>query len=185
LAANVKRGHDVRSTVFIEARSMYRPNGPVELRPVCEVEFIHGLAAASATGLYGPCRAASAIVGHADLKLGDWVAPVQAALQAASPNRFRGIRHTVTWDSLPEIENREKEGVLATADYRTGAQASARKVDLDSYYNAIRPTRRGWSSSSSPLCFLSKHQRTQRKWVECTKIPCRPAPSGESERPMR
>jgi predicted TIM-barrel fold metal-dependent hydrolase len=76
--------------------------------------------------LYGPCRAAAAIVGHADLKLGDRVAPVLEALRAASPNRFRGIRHTVTWDPHPEIENREEEGVLATADYRTGARVLAR-----------------------------------------------------------
>jgi L-fuconolactonase len=126
LAADVNCGHNVRSTVFIEARSMYRPDGPVELRPVGEVEFVQGLAAAAATGLYGPCRAASAIIGHADLKLGDRVEPVLEALRAASPNRFRGIRHTVTWDPSPEIENREQEGVLATADYRAGAQVLAR-----------------------------------------------------------
>ena len=126
LAADVNCGHNVRSTVFIEARSMYRPEGAIELRPVGEVEFVQGLAAAAATGLYGPCRAASAIIGHADLKLGDRVEPVLQALQAASPNRFRGIRHTVTWDPHPEIENREKEGVLATADYRAGAQVLAR-----------------------------------------------------------
>jgi len=132
LAADVNCGHNVRSTVFIEARSMYRPDGPVELRPVGEVEFVQGLAAAAATGLYGPCRAASAIIGHADLKLGDRVEPVLEALQAASPNRFRGIRHTVTWDPHPEIENREREGVLASADYRAGAQVLARKgLSLD------------------------------------------------------
>ena len=98
LAADLNCGHNVRSTVFIEARSMYRPDGPVELRPVGEVEFVQGLAAASATGLYGAFRVAAAIIGHADLKLGDRVEPVLQALQAASPNRFRGIRHTVTWD---------------------------------------------------------------------------------------
>ena len=126
LAADLNCGHKVRSTVFIEARSMYRPDGPAELRPVGEVEFVQGLAAASATGLYGPLRAAAAIVGHADLKLGDRVAPVLEALQAASPNRFRGIRHTVTWDRHPEIGNREKEGVLASAEYRAGARVLAR-----------------------------------------------------------
>jgi L-fuconolactonase len=125
LAADVNCGHNVRSTVFIEARAMYRPAGPAEMRPVGEVEFVQGLAAASATGLYGPCRAASAIVGHADLKLADRVEPVLEALQAASANRFRGIRHTVTWDPHPEIENREKERVLATAEYRAGAQVLA------------------------------------------------------------
>jgi L-fuconolactonase len=126
LIADVGCGHDVRSTVFIEARAMYRPDGPAEMRAIGEVEFVQGLAAASASGLYGPCRAAAAIIGHANLNLGDRVAPVLEALQAASPNRFRGIRHTVTWDPHPEVENREKEGVLATADYRAGARALAR-----------------------------------------------------------
>src|SRR5207253_7255389 len=93
---------------------------------VGKAEFVQGLAAAAATELYGPCRAAAAIIGHADLKRGDRVQPVLEALQAASPNRFRGIRHTVTWDPHPEIENREKEGVLASADYRTGARVLAR-----------------------------------------------------------
>jgi len=44
----------VCSTVFIEARAMYRADGPADLRPVGEVEFVQGLAAASASGLYGP-----------------------------------------------------------------------------------------------------------------------------------
>src|SRR5213082_4114887 len=84
LVADVTCGHNVRSTVFIEARAMYRPDGPAEMRPVGEVEFVQGLAAASASGLYGPCRAASAIVGHANLNLGERVTPVLDALQAAS-----------------------------------------------------------------------------------------------------
>ena len=126
LVADISRGHDVRSTVFIEARAMYRPDGPEEMRPVGEVEFVQGLAAASASGLYGPCRAAAAIVGHADLKLGDRVAPVLEALQAASPNRFRGIRHIVTWDADPRVESREKEGVLSTPEFRAGAKVLGR-----------------------------------------------------------
>jgi predicted TIM-barrel fold metal-dependent hydrolase len=126
LIADVGAGHNVRSTVFIEARAMYRPDGPEGLRPVGEVEFVQGLAAASASGVYGPCRAAAGIVGRADLKLGDRVEPVLEALRTASPNRFRGIRHTVTWDPHPEIESREKEGVLATPEYRAGASVLAR-----------------------------------------------------------
>ena len=105
LAADMQSGHNVRSTVFIECRSMYRKDGPEEMRPVGEVEFVQGQAAASASGLYGPGRAAAAIIGHANLNLGEKVAPVLEALQAASPNRFRGIRHSVTWDPHPEVEN--------------------------------------------------------------------------------
>src|SRR3984893_10253176 len=126
LVADVSCGHNVRSTVFIEARAMYRPDGPVELRPVGEVEFVQGLAAASASRSYGPCRAAAAIVGHADLTRSARVEPVLEAVQDASPNRFRGVRHTVTWDPHPEVENREKEGVLASAEYRAGARVLAR-----------------------------------------------------------
>ena len=105
---------------------MYRTDGPEELRPVGEVEFVQGLAAASASGLYGPCRAATAIVGRTNLNLGDRVQPVLEALRAASPNRLRGIRHTVTWDAHPEVGNREQEGVLATAACRAGARVLAR-----------------------------------------------------------
>ena len=128
LADDVNSGHNVRSTVFVEARAMYRADGPEEMRPVGEVEFVQGLAAASASGLYGPCRAAAAIVGHANLNLGEGVAPVLQALQAASPNRFRGIRHAVTWDPHPEVENtsaHRMERQLATDNFRAGARVLA------------------------------------------------------------
>ncbi|HVC30414.1 MAG TPA: amidohydrolase family protein, partial [Steroidobacteraceae bacterium] len=129
LAADITSGHNVRSTVFIEARSMYRADGPEELRSVGEVEFVQGLAAASASGLYGPARAAAAIIGHANLNLGERVEPVLTALQAASPNRFRGIRHSVTWDPHPEIENtaaQQMPGQLASNSFRSGARVLAR-----------------------------------------------------------
>jgi predicted TIM-barrel fold metal-dependent hydrolase len=126
LAADIHSGHHVRSTVFIEARAMYRAHGPEEMRPVGEVEFVQGLAAASASGLYGPGRAAAAIIGHANLTLGERVAPVLEALQAASPNRFRGIRHSVSWDPHPEVENRGVKGQLASDHFRAGARLLAR-----------------------------------------------------------
>ena len=103
---------------------MYRSEVPEEMRPVGEVEFVQGLAAASASGLYGPGRAAAAIVGHTDLNLGERVEPVLEALQAASPNRFRGIRHSVTWDPHPEVENTAAhniEGQLASDSFGSGA----------------------------------------------------------------
>src|SRR5260370_20217070 len=83
-AARASGGHNVRSTVFIVARSMYRADGPVELRPVGEVEFVQGLAAASASRTYGPCRAAAAVIRRAGLEMGDQVAAVLEATQAAS-----------------------------------------------------------------------------------------------------
>jgi predicted TIM-barrel fold metal-dependent hydrolase len=129
LLTDISSGHNVRSTVFIECRSMYRPDGPPELRPAGEVEFVQGLAAASASGTYGAARAAASIIGHADLNLGSRVEPVLEALRAASPNRFRGIRHSVTWDPHPEIENtaaHNRPGQLAGETFRSGARVLAR-----------------------------------------------------------
>ena len=125
LAADINSGHNVRSTVFLEARSMYRPGGPEELRSVGEVEFVQGLAAASDTGLYGQGKAAAAIIGYANLNLGADVARVLDALQAASPNRFRGIRFNTGWDPHPEVESRSVDGQLQSADMRAGAQVLA------------------------------------------------------------
>jgi len=129
LAADMQSGHNVRSSVFIEARAMYRVEGPEEMRPIGEVEFVQGLAAASASGLYGPGRAAASIIGHANLLLADRVAPVLEALKAASPNRFRGIRHSVTWDPHPEVENtaaHRMQAQLANDQFRAGARVLAR-----------------------------------------------------------
>lgn len=127
LNADIYSGHNVRSTVFVEARSMYNAEASEELRPVGEVEFVQGLAAASASGVYGPSRAAAGIMGHADLKLGADVAPVLDALQAASPNRFRGIRHNITWNIDPTWDNRETEGMLANPKFREGAKVLSQK----------------------------------------------------------
>ena len=123
LADDINSGHNVRSTVFIEVRSNYRTDGPEEMRSVGEVEFVEALAETSATGRYGPSKAAAGIIGRADLKLGGAVKPVLEALQAASPNRFRGIRHSVGWDPHPEVEDREIERCLENEGYRAGARA--------------------------------------------------------------
>jgi predicted TIM-barrel fold metal-dependent hydrolase len=129
LLEDIQGGHNVKTTVLIEARAMYRADGPEEMKPVGEVEFVQGLAAASASGIYGPSRAAAAIVGHANLNLGERVEPVLEALQAASPNRFRGIRHSVTYDPHPEIENSAAhpyKGQLLSDELRAGARVLAR-----------------------------------------------------------
>jgi hypothetical protein len=43
LAADIHSGHHVRSSVFIEARSMYRAGSPEAMRPGGEVQFVQGL----------------------------------------------------------------------------------------------------------------------------------------------
>ncbi|MPZ41794.1 MAG: amidohydrolase family protein [Betaproteobacteria bacterium] len=99
LAADVASGHNVVATVFIECGTAYRGDGPVEMRPVGEVEFANGIAAMSASGHYGKARLCAGLIGHADLTLGKRVQPVLEALIAAGNGRLRGIRHGVTWDT--------------------------------------------------------------------------------------
>ena len=103
LLADIGGGHNIVSTVFLECQSMYRKDGPPEMAPVGEVEFVNGIAAMSASGQYGPCRVAEGIVGYADLRLGARVRPVLEAEIAAGGGRFRGIRQGVAWDGDPGI----------------------------------------------------------------------------------
>ena len=63
LLADVGSGHKIVSTVFMECGSMYRADGPESMQPVGETEFVNGIAAMSASGQYGDCRACAAIVG--------------------------------------------------------------------------------------------------------------------------
>ncbi|MGH6797310.1 MAG: amidohydrolase family protein, partial [Roseiarcus sp.] len=98
LLADLGGGHNIVSTVFLECQAMYRKDGPPEMAPVGEVEFVNGIAAMSASGKYGPCRVAEAIVGHADLTLGARVRDVLEAELAVGGGRFRGIRYGVSWD---------------------------------------------------------------------------------------
>ena len=92
LLADIASGHNVVATVYLEWLSMYRADGPAEMRPVGEIEFANGVAAMSASGGYGKPRVCAGIVGHADLALGARAAKVLEAMIAAGGGRFRGIR---------------------------------------------------------------------------------------------
>ena len=93
LLADTNSGHNILATVFVQARAMLSADVPEELKPVGEVEFVNGVAAMTASGIYGRIRACAGIVGHADLMLGGGVEPVLEALVRAGGGRYRGIRH--------------------------------------------------------------------------------------------
>ncbi|MEL7463236.1 MAG: amidohydrolase family protein [Pseudomonadota bacterium] len=103
LHADVTFGHNVEATVYIQCRSMHRAEGPEEMRPVGEVEFVVGAAAMADSGHYGPARICAGIVATCDLTLGAKVGPVLDALAAASGGRLRGIRQPVAVIDDPAI----------------------------------------------------------------------------------
>ncbi len=137
LLADLGRGHHVIGTVFIECGAMYRAGGPPEFKPVGETEFVNGVAAMSASGLYGAVRACAGIVGHADLTLGARVREVLEAHLAAAPQRFKGIRHSASHDPDPTVLGplaRRPGGLYLDPDFREGfAQLAPLELSFDAW----------------------------------------------------
>lgn len=130
-----RSGHRVTHTVFVECHAMYRVEGLEALKPVGEVEFANGIAAMSASGLYGSCRVAHRIVGNADLLLGEAVAPVLEAQLAAAGERFRGIRFPVAYSEAGLFGypcDPAQRGLLRDPRFVAGARVLAAKgLSLD------------------------------------------------------
>jgi L-fuconolactonase len=100
---DAKLGHDIRATVYIETQAFARADGPEVLRPVGEVEFANGVGAIGRSGVYGSCRVAAAIVGFADMRLGERVQETLDRSIAAAPDRFRGVRQIALAHSDPAV----------------------------------------------------------------------------------
>jgi predicted TIM-barrel fold metal-dependent hydrolase len=128
-------GHNVASTVFLECHSMYRSGGPEPFRSVGETEFVNGIAAMSASGLYGKTRVAAGIVGTAPLWLGDEVTEVLDAHIAAGGGRFRGIRVLTAHDpGVPAIRANPPPGLMSRDDFRAGfAHLASRQLTFDAW----------------------------------------------------
>ncbi|MFF7057998.1 amidohydrolase family protein [Achromobacter spanius] len=97
-------GHNVRATVIVQARSMLRADAEPTYQSVGETEFANGVAAMSASGIYGEARVGAGIVGFADLMQGEDIVRVleqhisRAGGTPSEGGRFCGIRQSLTWD---------------------------------------------------------------------------------------
>lgn len=123
LLKDTSSGHNIVSTVFVECGAMYRNEGADALKPVGETEFVQGVADQCASGQETSTNVAAGIVSHANLTLGDAVAPVLEAHMAASENRFRGIRHITAWHTSDDVDNPRTEppsGLLMDSKFREG-----------------------------------------------------------------
>ncbi len=122
LHADTTSGHNVIGTVFMECGAFYRAGADDALKVLGEVEYVNGVAAQSASGLYGSQRLCAAIIGHADLTLGDKAGAVLEAQMALTP-RFKGIRHAAAWDADPGVLGppfHASEGLYHDAKFRAG-----------------------------------------------------------------
>ena len=135
--ADVRAGHKIVASVYVESRAFARPDGPEVMRPLGEIEFANGVAAVGASGKYGECRMCAAIVGYADLRLGSAIgAYLDAAMQRA-PERFRGIRQVTLDHASPSafrhvMSHRPPAGVLTHPLFREGmTEIASRDLTFD------------------------------------------------------
>lgn len=96
-------GHRIESSVYVEAGSFDRADGPPQLRTLGETEFAVGVAAMASSGRYGATRVAAGIVAHADLSMGAGVGEILAAHRAVGRERLCGVRQSGAWDADPAI----------------------------------------------------------------------------------
>lgn len=132
---DARAGHRVIASVYVETLAFARTDGPEVLRPLGEIEFANGIGAMCESGRYG-CRVGAAIVGHADMRLGDRVAELLDQAIARAPERFRGVRQVAIADpsSAPYrfIPKRPPKGLLRSAEFRSAfAHLAKRGLSFD------------------------------------------------------
>ena len=130
LHRDTSAGHNIKQTVFLECHAEYRQQGPEHLRSVGEVEFV----AAQAEQSTGSGQAEiAAIMGNADVSLGDKVEEVLLAHEEAGRGRFRGVRYITAQDDHPPLAMGS-----STAMDNPGYLAGVRKVGAMGYtYDAM------------------------------------------------
>ncbi len=130
LLQDIRSGHNIVSTVYIECRERWRADGPEAMKPVGETEFVERLVGPS--GQYGVTAVAAGFVGFADFRMGAAVRGVLEAHMATSPTRFRGIRHACAWDASPTVKTATPgipPELMANTTFRTGL-ASLKRYGL-------------------------------------------------------
>ena len=122
LLSDAHSGHTVTQTVYCECKQAFRQDGPAELRPVGETEFVMAAVRAAGPAADGLC---AGLVMHTDMLLGSGAAAVLEAHRAAAGNRLKGIRHIVAHDPSPLVRSFAPAGLLAAPQFRDGVRTLA------------------------------------------------------------
>lgn len=137
LVDDMRCGHKLRGTVYVEAGAMYRADGDPRLACVGEVEYANGVGAAFASGYYGALRACAGIVGKADFLQGAAVEDVLNACLSRAPDRYRGVRQMTALDPNPEVSQlmvRPPKDMMLDKRFREGfAKLAPLQLSFDSY----------------------------------------------------
>ena len=124
LLADMTRGHNVVATVFVQCGAMYRADGPAHLKPVGETEFVNGV---GGDERQRPLWRRPRLRRHRRPRRSD-----QARRRsprrwrrtcAAGSGRFRGIRHSASYDADPNVLGplaRQTPGLYPSDAFREG-----------------------------------------------------------------
>jgi len=123
----------ISASVFVDCTMAYDDGVPEALAPVGEVSFARQQGESSGEGIH----VAAAIVGWADLTMGDGVDEVLIAMGKAGAGRFRGIRARANYDPDPVAGYGAigaPQGLMLREDFRRGvARLQARGIVFDLY----------------------------------------------------
>jgi L-fuconolactonase len=125
LIEDLSSGHNVVKTIYCECSSKHYVDGPEELRPVGETEFVvdtinHDMAAST-----GIC---AGLVMYADLRLGARVEAVLDAHRSLADGRLKGIRNLAAFDPSPRIRSHfPYAGLLVDPSFQEGVACLGRQ----------------------------------------------------------
>ena len=129
--ADAQSGHNVVASIAVEILAFARKDGPEHLRPLGEIEYLNGVGAMGASGVFGRCRVAAGIVGYADLRFGEQIGELLDQAIARAPERFRGVRQNSLYHNNDIIYNyishRPPRGLLQHPNFRSGFSEIAKR----------------------------------------------------------
>ncbi|MEO8752749.1 MAG: amidohydrolase family protein [Casimicrobiaceae bacterium] len=135
--ADTATGHNVRASVFVQCGFGYDVDGPSELRPVGETRRVAAMVAEHEARTGRRVAACQGIVGHVDMRLGDAARGVLERHLEAGQGRFRGIRHSASWDPAivtTMVSGTPPPGMLGDASFRRGmATLSPLQLSFDAW----------------------------------------------------
>jgi predicted TIM-barrel fold metal-dependent hydrolase len=134
---DLNSGHNIKATVFLECHSMLKTEGPAEERYLGETEFVNGIAAMSASGIYGATKVCAGIVGNVPLNIGARAGELLDRHIRAGGGRFRGVRNSASWDADAGVLGpigRQGAGLYRDAKFREGfAELGKRNLSFDAW----------------------------------------------------
>src|SRR5690606_21736833 len=137
MEVDIRGGHNVVATIFVEGKWGYRQSGAPELASLGETELAAEAAAESeATGKRAP-KIAAGIVGYVDLALGARCGDILDRHVEAAGGRFCGVRNTSAWHPDPQARGSvltPPKDLLYDSGFRAGfAELVRRNLVFDAW----------------------------------------------------